>query len=94
MTTLEYCSVRQKLLYTRTHIIILSAGTLHWNSRYLDLCSLTRSILSWDVGNVTESVNRTDRLFIVHEAGMTRTASVGGSQCRSEAEVKFFQRSG
>ena len=37
-------------------------------------------ILPLDVETITESVNRTDRLFIVHEAGMT--VGVGGSRCR------------
>jgi 2-oxoisovalerate dehydrogenase E1 component beta subunit len=34
-----------------------------------------RSVLPWDVETVTESVNRTGRLVIVHEAGVT--AGVG-----------------
>ena len=29
------------------------------------------SILPWDVETITESIYLTDRLFIVHEAGMT-----------------------
>jgi 2-oxoisovalerate dehydrogenase E1 component beta subunit len=34
-----------------------------------------RSILPWDVQTITESVQRTRRLVVVHEAG--RTAGVG-----------------
>ena len=76
LTTLDYRSVRQKFLDTHTYYHFFR---LLWNPPSLVLCTLTRSILSWDVETITECVNSTDRLFIVHEAGMTRTASVGES---------------
>ncbi|KAF8798199.1 thiamine diphosphate-binding protein [Phlegmacium glaucopus] len=46
-----------------------------------------RSILPWDVETITESVNRTGRLVIVHEAGMT--AGVG-AEISAEVQKKCF----
>ncbi|KAI0929213.1 2-oxoisovalerate dehydrogenase subunit beta 2, mitochondrial, variant 2 [Taiwanofungus camphoratus] len=46
-----------------------------------------RTILPWDVETVTDSVNRTGRLVIVHEAG--RTGSVG-AQISSEIQKRCF----
>lgn len=46
-----------------------------------------RSILPWDVETITKSVNRTGRLVIVHEAGMT--AGVG-AEISAEVQKKCF----
>lgn len=46
-----------------------------------------RSILPWDVETVAESVNRTGRLVIVHEAGMT--AGVG-AEISAEIQKRCF----
>ncbi|KAG6833064.1 hypothetical protein H0H87_011808 [Tephrocybe sp. NHM501043] len=46
-----------------------------------------RSILPWDVETVTESVKRTGRLVIVHEAGMT--AGVG-AEISAEVQKRCF----
>lgn len=46
-----------------------------------------RTILPWDVETVVESVNRTGRLVIVHEAGMT--AGVG-AEISAEIQKKCF----
>ncbi|KIL69919.1 hypothetical protein M378DRAFT_157159 [Amanita muscaria Koide BX008] len=46
-----------------------------------------RSILPWDVETVTESVNRTGRLVIVHEAGMTAGA---GAEIAAEVQRRCF----
>jgi 2-oxoisovalerate dehydrogenase E1 component beta subunit len=46
-----------------------------------------RSILPWDVETVVESVNRTGRLVIVHEAGLT--AGVG-SEISAEIQKRCF----
>lgn len=46
-----------------------------------------RSILPWDVETITESVNRTGRLVIVHEAGMT--AGVG-AEVSAEVQKRCF----
>jgi 2-oxoisovalerate dehydrogenase E1 component beta subunit len=46
-----------------------------------------RSILPWDVETITESVNRTGRLIIVHEAG--RTAGVG-AEISAEVQKRCF----
>ena len=46
-----------------------------------------RSILPWDVETITESVNRTGRLVIVHEAGMT--AGVG-AEISAEVQRRCF----
>jgi len=46
-----------------------------------------RSILPWDVETITESVNRTGRLVIVHEAGMT--AGVG-AEISAEVQKRCF----
>ena len=46
-----------------------------------------RSILPWDVETVTESVKRTGRLVIVHEAGMTLGA---GAEISAEIQKRCF----
>jgi len=46
-----------------------------------------RSILPWDVETVVESVNRTGRLVIVHEAGLT--AGVG-AEIAAEVQKRCF----
>ena len=46
-----------------------------------------RSILPWDVETIVESVNRTGRLVIVHEAGMT--AGVG-AEISAEVQKRCF----
>lgn len=46
-----------------------------------------RSILPWDVETITESVKRTGRLVIVHEAGMT--AGVG-AEISAEVQKRCF----
>ena len=46
-----------------------------------------RSILPWDMETIVESVNRTGRLVIVHEAGMT--GGVGG-EIASEIQKRCF----
>ncbi|KAF8743624.1 hypothetical protein AX14_001684 [Amanita brunnescens Koide BX004] len=46
-----------------------------------------RSILPWDVETVTESVKRTGRLVIVHEAGMTAGA---GAEISAEVQKRCF----
>ncbi|TFK42388.1 pyruvate dehydrogenase [Crucibulum laeve] len=46
-----------------------------------------RSILPWDVETITESVSRTGRLVIVHEAGMT--AGVG-AEISAEVQRRCF----
>lgn len=46
-----------------------------------------RSILPWDVERVTESVKRTGRLVIVHEAGLTAGA---GSEISAEVQKRSF----
>lgn len=48
-----------------------------------------RSILPWDVETVVESVQRTGRLVIVHEAGMT--AGVG-AEIAAEVQKRCFLR--
>jgi 2-oxoisovalerate dehydrogenase E1 component beta subunit len=46
-----------------------------------------RSILPWDVHTIVESVNRTGRLVIVHEAGLT--AGVG-AEISAEIQKRCF----
>jgi 2-oxoisovalerate dehydrogenase E1 component beta subunit len=46
-----------------------------------------RTILPWDVETVVESVNRTGRLVIVHEAG--KTGGVG-SEIAAEVQKRCF----
>lgn len=46
-----------------------------------------RSILPWDVETIVESVNRTGRLVIVHEAGLT--AGVG-AEISAEIQKRCF----
>jgi len=46
-----------------------------------------RSILPWDVETVVESVQRTGRLIVVHEAGMT--AGVG-AEIAAEVQKRCF----
>jgi len=46
-----------------------------------------RSILPWDVETITESVKRTGRLVIVHEAGMTAGA---GAEISAEIQKRCF----
>ncbi|KAF8912007.1 pyruvate dehydrogenase [Gymnopilus junonius] len=46
-----------------------------------------RTILPWDVETVIESVNRTGRLVIVHEAGMTAGA---GAEISAEIQKRCF----
>lgn len=46
-----------------------------------------RSILPWDVETVVESVNRTGRLVIVHEAGKTAGA---GAEIAAEVQKRCF----
>ena len=46
-----------------------------------------RSILPWDVETVVESVTRTGRLVIVHEAGRTAGA---GAEISAEIQKKCF----
>jgi 2-oxoisovalerate dehydrogenase E1 component beta subunit len=46
-----------------------------------------RSILPWDVETVVESVKRTGRLVIVHEAGMTSGA---GAEIAAEVQKRCF----
>jgi len=46
-----------------------------------------RSILPWDVETIAESVKRTGRLVIVHEAGMT--AGVG-AEISAEIQKRCF----
>jgi len=46
-----------------------------------------RTILPWDVETVTESVNRTGRLVIVHEAGMTAGP---GAEISAEIQKRCF----
>ena len=46
-----------------------------------------RSILPWDVETIAESVNRTGRLVIVHEAGLT--AGVG-AEISAEIQKRCF----
>jgi len=48
-----------------------------------------RTILPWDMETVTESVKRTGRLVIVHEAGMT--AGVG-AEISAEVQKRCFLR--
>jgi len=48
-----------------------------------------RTILPWDVKTIEESVNRTGRLVIVHEAG--KTAGVG-AEIGAEIQQKCFLR--
>lgn len=55
-------------------------------TRRIELIDL-RSILPWDVEAITESVNRTGRLVVVHEAGMT--GGVGGEIC-AEVQKRCF----
>ena len=49
------------------------------------------SILPWDVETITESIYLTDRLFIVHEAGMT--VSVSGKSVPKRCKRRVFQSS-
>jgi len=46
-----------------------------------------RSVLPWDVETITESVRRTGRLVIVHEAGMTAGA---GAEISAEVQKRCF----
>jgi 2-oxoisovalerate dehydrogenase E1 component beta subunit len=46
-----------------------------------------RTILPWDVDTIVESVNRTGRLVIVHEAGRTAGA---GAEIAAEVTKKCF----
>jgi len=46
-----------------------------------------RTILPWDVQHIVDSVNRTRRLVIVHEAGMT--AGVG-AEISAEVQKRCF----
>lgn len=46
-----------------------------------------RSILPWDMNTISESVNRTGRLVIVHEAGVT--AGVG-AEISAEIQKRCF----
>ncbi|KAJ8522372.1 hypothetical protein ONZ45_g1016 [Pleurotus djamor] len=46
-----------------------------------------RTILPWDVNTVVESVKRTGRLVIVHEAGMTAGA---GAEISAEVQKRCF----
>jgi len=46
-----------------------------------------RTILPWDIETVTESVNRTGRLVIVHEAGMTLGA---GAEISAQVQKRCF----
>lgn len=48
-----------------------------------------RTILPWDVETVTESVKRTKRLVIVHEAGMTAGP---GAEIAAEVQKRCFLR--
>jgi hypothetical protein len=59
---------------------------LSLRSARIELIDL-RSILPWDVETVAESVNRTGRLVIVHEAGMT--AGVG-AEISAEIQKRCF----
>jgi 2-oxoisovalerate dehydrogenase E1 component beta subunit len=57
-----------------------------FRSAKIELIDL-RSILPWDVETITESVNRTGRLVIVHEAGLT--AGVG-AEISAEVQKRCF----
>lgn len=46
-----------------------------------------RTILPWDVQHIVDSVNRTGRLVIVHEAGMT--AGVG-AEISAQVQKRCF----
>ncbi|KAF8077708.1 pyruvate dehydrogenase [Lyophyllum atratum] len=46
-----------------------------------------RSVLPWDIETITESVNRTGRLVVVHEAGMT--AGVG-AEISAQVQKRCF----
>ena len=46
-----------------------------------------RSILPWDVETIVQSVNKTGRLVIVHEAGMTAGA---GAEISAEIQKRCF----
>lgn len=48
-----------------------------------------RTILPWDIETVVESVNRTRRLVIVHEAGMTGGV---GAEIAAEVQKRAFLR--
>lgn len=48
-----------------------------------------RTVLPWDVEGVVESVNRTGRLIIVHEAGLTGGL---GAQIAAEVQKRCFLR--
>lgn len=51
-----------------------------------------RTILPWDIETVVESVRRTKRLVIVHEAGMT--GGVGGEIAAEVGKRAFFETGG
>jgi len=57
-----------------------------FRSAKIELIDL-RSILPWDVETVVESVKRTGRLVIVHEAGMTAGA---GAEIAAEVQKRCF----
>ena len=63
--------------------VIISASLRSARIELIDL----RSILPWDVETVTESVKRTGRLVIVHEAGIT--AGVG-AEISAEVQKRCF----
>lgn len=46
-----------------------------------------RTILPWDMQHIVDSVNRTGRLVIVHEAGMTAGA---GAEISAQVQKRCF----
>jgi 2-oxoisovalerate dehydrogenase E1 component beta subunit len=77
---------------TAIHLLNSTPPELHTvvpdslRSAKIELIDL-RSILPWDVQTVVESVERTGRLVIVHEAGMT--AGVG-AEIAAEVQKRCF----
>ncbi|EDR14909.1 uncharacterized protein LACBIDRAFT_319398 [Laccaria bicolor S238N-H82] len=74
-----------EILVPGADLTLLTWGTPVYHSK-VELIDL-RSILPWDVETVAESVNRTGRLVIVHEAGMT--AGVG-AEISAEIQKRCF----
>lgn len=84
-TSLYHCEVALHLLSSppaalEKHILP------RLRSSKIELIDL-RSILPWDVEAITESVQRTGRLLVVHEAG--RTGGVGAEIC-AEVQKRCF----
>ena len=84
-TPIYHCEVALQLLATppsslESHVPIPIRSA---NIELIDL----RSILPWDVDSVAESVQRTGRLVIVHEAGRTAGA---GAEISAEITKRCF----